>query len=722
MTQNITWPPIGGQTFPIPEDGETNWPELTDFLLALSSAQGTKAQKVATRKITSTPSTISAANDCFVAVELGVPAPATVNLPAGNNGQYFSIIDGLGDAGTNNITVQPAPGETIQSGTEYIMNANGASVGIVFMNGDWKIVWQAAGEGSAGGIARSSIDSATPNYVVINDPSGKLSQEQFLSTLRGGLGANVSGYSGYIKMTAGVPSAVASIPGTDLSGGIAASKIGNGDVTNPILSHLADVTAPVQNQINGKLTTSTRLSNFKTLVDGSASAGLMMMTGAGVWAQRSIAAGSNRIVILNPTGAGGDPSVDIDETKLTISTMGGTLGVFQGGTSATTSQGARTNLLPSQAGNASKVLTTNGTDVSWAAAIGGYQTAVITANPSPAAVNTHYLTNTTSAGFTVTLPNGATGARIKISDDRGTWDVNNLTITPASGERIWPLAANASLTCNVIRGWIELVWDGAGWSPNSLASTTLGSAGGGLTGSPVTTTVNPAVNGVMYQADTTGGAFSIALPGGTSSAVIGVLDAGPGFTTNNCVIIPASGQSIDNGTANQPLIMDGNYQSVILYRANGASVWEIQVTPAVQYSPGFQPGYTSGTSITAGNVGESYEVTIAATQAALTNVAYPVGSFVLQPGNWKVTPVGSHVRGTVANNTYFIFDVNTSAALRTSRYTQMPTNSVANIIMTGYPLIVRNSAPQTVYFLAQYDFSAAGSSNASGVCLVERTA
>lgn len=51
--------------------------------------------------------------------------------------------------------------------------------------------------------------------------------------------------------------------------------------------------------------------------------------------------------------------------------IGGTLNIANGGTSATTAQGARTNILPSQAGNTGKFLTTNGTDVSWTSSAGG---------------------------------------------------------------------------------------------------------------------------------------------------------------------------------------------------------------------------------------------------------------------------------------------------------------------------------------------------------------
>lgn len=56
----------------------------------------------------------------------------------------------------------------------------------------------------------------------------------------------------------------------------------------------------------------------------------------------------------------------------TISTgtwNGSAVGILYGGTGATTAQGARNAVLPVQASNANKFLTTDGTDVSWAAAL-----------------------------------------------------------------------------------------------------------------------------------------------------------------------------------------------------------------------------------------------------------------------------------------------------------------------------------------------------------------
>ena len=70
-----------------------------------------------------------------------------------------------------------------------------------------------------------------------------------------------------------------------------------------------------------------------------------------------------------------------------------------------------------------------------------------------------YLTNTFSGPFAVTLPTGSVNSRIEIKDSLGTWKTNNLTVIPASGQRIDTLAINESLVCDINNGWIILDWD-----------------------------------------------------------------------------------------------------------------------------------------------------------------------------------------------------------------------------------------------------------------------
>jgi len=122
MSQNVTW---NGTSRSIPDAGNVNWPSLTGFLLDLgNNAAVAKQMKQAIRICTTSPVTVSPTSDCTIVTLLTVPAACAVNLPAGVNGQLFIVVDGTGDALTNNITVTPNGSETIQGAANFVMDHN----------------------------------------------------------------------------------------------------------------------------------------------------------------------------------------------------------------------------------------------------------------------------------------------------------------------------------------------------------------------------------------------------------------------------------------------------------------------------------------------------------------------------------------------------------------------------------------------------------------------
>ena len=84
----------------------------------------------------------------------------------------------------------------------------------------------------------------------------------------------------------------------------------------------------------------------------------------------------------------------------------------------------------------------------------------ISSNTS-AASGTTYLANTSGAPFTVTLPAPSSGAYILIKDVGGTFQTNNLTISPHASEQIEGLAASYLAQTNY--GSYTLVTDGTNW-------------------------------------------------------------------------------------------------------------------------------------------------------------------------------------------------------------------------------------------------------------------
>lgn len=244
MTIAISWPPIGGVPYLIPQTGETNWGALTNFLVALASAQSTTAQKIAARVATASPVTVTSATDCAILVNLTVPGPTIVNLPPGVQGQYFNISDAKGDAGTNNITIVPNGAQTINGDPSFIINANDDAVTVLFdvSTQNWKVTTQILSF-SPGSVARAAIQAGAPGYVVINNPvGGLLSEEQFLDPLRGGLGVDASLFTGVVKALGGVFSASTLVNAdVDAAAGIDATKLSTGIVNNTEFDRLNEL-------------------------------------------------------------------------------------------------------------------------------------------------------------------------------------------------------------------------------------------------------------------------------------------------------------------------------------------------------------------------------------------------------------------------------------------------------------------------------------------------
>ena len=76
-----------------------------------------------------------------------------------------------------------------------------------------------------------------------------------------------------------------------------------------------------------------------------------------------------------------------------------------------------------------------------------------------------YFIDTTSNACNATMPSGSLGDEVTYVDYAATFDTNNLTVTPASGEKIQGASADATLTVAIERAGFTLVYSGAtqGW-------------------------------------------------------------------------------------------------------------------------------------------------------------------------------------------------------------------------------------------------------------------
>jgi hypothetical protein len=162
--------------------------------------------------------------------------------------------------------------------------------------------------------------------------------------------------------------------------------------------------------------------------------------------------------VTSVTASGGTTGLTFSGSPITTAgtiTLGGVLGVANGGTGQTTANASLNALLPTQTGNATKFFTTNGTTTSWSA----LRTPQVTATGVTAVANNYVVV--TAAGQTVTLPASPyTGAVVTVVVAGTFLD----TVVARNGSNIMGLAedltldiANAALqftyTGNATQGW-----------------------------------------------------------------------------------------------------------------------------------------------------------------------------------------------------------------------------------------------------------------------------
>jgi len=186
--------------------------------------------------------------------------------------------------------------------------------------------------------------------------------------------------------------------------------------------------------------------------------------------------GSTTEIQFNNSGAfGGSSKLAWDGTNVLIDTEGALrLGdnagsAYVGLQAPTTITGdtAYTLKLPIATGAADQILVTDGSgNLSFTDNSGGTSwQAVVTGATKTAVAGEGYFIDTTSNVCNVTLPAGSLGDEVSLLDYAGTFDTNNLTVTPASGEKIQGGSADATLTVATERAGFTLAYSGAtqGW-------------------------------------------------------------------------------------------------------------------------------------------------------------------------------------------------------------------------------------------------------------------
>ena len=213
MATSVVFPPIGGTTYSVPADGEVNWATLSNYLIALASAQGTTSQKKAVRKCITTPVTVVSSSDAVINVQLTTPGAVSVVLPVSPQGQFYSVVDGTGDAATNNITITASGGATINGAASFLIVDNRASVDLIYITAANN--WIAISNSSAvAKTLKQTYDTSVPARIALTSASGGLELRDAATPLAASLFkvADTTGGVSYINVTS------AGITGSNLSG------------------------------------------------------------------------------------------------------------------------------------------------------------------------------------------------------------------------------------------------------------------------------------------------------------------------------------------------------------------------------------------------------------------------------------------------------------------------------------------------------------------------
>jgi hypothetical protein len=131
---------FAGNTYQIPEDEETGWESLTNFLVALAKSSATTlGMSFSSRIVTTSPATFQP-TDTALWCNFSGPGAKVVNLPAGTTKQFAIIGDISNGADLLPITINPASGQTINGASSYEIADKRNVVTLQFNGIEWVVV------------------------------------------------------------------------------------------------------------------------------------------------------------------------------------------------------------------------------------------------------------------------------------------------------------------------------------------------------------------------------------------------------------------------------------------------------------------------------------------------------------------------------------------------------------------------------------------------------
>jgi hypothetical protein len=482
----------------------------------------------------------------------------------------------------------------------------------------------------AAAIDRSKLASGNANWVLINSISGALSEEPYLSKSRGGAGQDQSSVTYPTAGTLVTTDATQTLTGKSLDGSL--NTLTNIPYASLNLAgSLTDAAiAPGAGIQYSKLNLSSSITNS----DIAAAAGI---------SRSKLATGTPNQLLVND-GSGLLSSV-------------ASLAIPLGGTGAATANAALNNLLPTQAAQIGKVLSTNGTDTSWVAAGIGSVTSVGLTAPAEFSV----------AGSPVT-----TVGTLAIT--KAAQAANSVWAGPTSGGSLAPAFrslvlsdlptgipySSLTLTGSVTNADISGT---AAISLGKLASTTanraiISNGSGALSPSAVTDTELGYVSGVTSAIQTQ---LSNKQPLSSElTAVAGLSTTGVVARTGSGTYVP---RTITAGTG------------ISVANGNGVSGNPTITSTITQYTDALAEAAVGSILANSSNVSLTYSGAGPTITGDLVNTTVGVGSY------GSATAVGTF---TVDSKGRLTAAANTAIAITSSQVTDFTTAATANYAAKGY--------------------------------------
>ena len=344
----------------------------------------------------------------------------------------------------------------------------------------------------------------------------------------------------------------------------------------------------------------------------------------------------------------------------------GTIPVANGGTGASTADGAVTNLLPSQTGNNGKVLTTDGTNTSWST------------NGVGDVVGPASATDNAIARFDTTTGKLIQNSVVTVGDTGAVSGVTTLSASTSVSTPIVKATSSAGGALQNASGTNQAQW-GAGGGDNFAidVSTNLNGTNAQIDISPTGTGhvhINPSGSGSIEMNPTSAGTIDNMVIGGTTAAA--------GSFTNLSVTGTTSFDG-SQGTAGQVLTSAGTGATPTWTTPATGTVTSVTGTAPVVSSGGATPAISMAAATTSvnGYLTSTDWTTFNGKQAALvsgTNIKTVSGTTLLGSGDLGV--IGATYGGT-GQSVYAIGDI--VYASTTTALSKLADVATGNALISG---------------------------------------